>query len=507
MPITMCRGCKSTPAALLSYITGKPEVTRIEYRDIDEGRPLAKQFKDNHEFHGKGLGLGERKYYHLIVSWPTGSDITDDEMIDVSNKILDRFFQDHPAVTAIHDKEILDGVPSNRHTHSCIDSVSLEKGEMIHMSQKEYTALKDYANELGAEIGFESVDFREPKKFRVPKAEMRAIERDGTSWKADLRNIIVNSYNNTLDEYGTFADFIAKCEEQGVKLNGEGKWILQGHMPVGYSRLGEQCRPLRIFENLTENYLESVPEDLQEEAKDIEKKTPLWQKIMGAEKKSGTKESGKAKPKKQITPEQYEQIREYRAETDRFWKGYRRAQELAARELQKAYQSPENREAFRNYRKAQYLFKNSFGIITFTLGIINLGLAKQDLKREQERVNHIKDLRRELGQLCQEAISLKVALNEDTDERNRLAGELEAEIRAQQAAINERLQEITAELGGLEPEELTPEERERIRQAGDETYRKNREMAKIINEDARRRRAEAEKAEKHDARTGDDGER
>ena len=500
MPITMCRGCKSTPAALLKYITSKDEVTQIEYRDIDEGRPLARQFLENHEFHRKGLEHGDRKYYHLIVSWQAGSDITNGEMIDVSNKILDRFFPGHPAVTAIHDKEIL-GEVSNKHTHACIDAVSLE-GKMVHMNQKEYVALKDYANELGAQIGFEEVDFRAPKNIKYTKAEKRATENldESQSWKIQLRNIIADAIDDTLAEAGTFGDFIERCAENGVKLSDEGKWILKGHMPVGYSKLGNQYRPMDIFDKLTDNYLQSVPEELQEEAKDIEKKTPLWQKILGAEAKKETKGKDKKQPKKKITPEQYEQIQEYRAETDRFWKGYRRAQELAARELQKAYQSPENREAFRNYRKAQYLFKNSFGLITFTLGIINLGLAKQDLKREQERVNHIKDLRRELGQLCQEAISLKVALNEDTGERNRLAGELEAELRAQQEAINQRLNEITAELGGYEPEEITPEERERIRQAGEEAYRQNREMAKIINDDARRRRAEANKAEKRDER-------
>lgn len=451
MPITMCRGCKSTPAALLSYITGKDEVTRIEYRDIDEGRPLAKQFKDNHEFHGKGLGLGERKYYHLIISWPTGSDITDDEMIDISNKILDKFFPDHPAVTAAHDKEILDGKPSNRHTHSCIDSVSLEKGEMVHMTQKEYTALKDYANELGAEIGFENVDFREPKNIRYTKAENRAIADidERQSWKIQLRNIIADAINDTIDERGTFGDFMTRCQEKGVKLNDEGKWILKGHMPVGYSKLGEQYRPMAIFDKLTDIYLQSVPEELREEAEEIEKKTPLWAKILHAEEKTTSKKS-QTKPGKKLTPEQVEQVQEYLAATDRFWEDYRRAKDLAVKELRKEYQSERNKEAYRNYRRAQYLVKNSYGLITFTLGIINLAIAKRDLEREQERLNHIKDLRRSLGQLCQEAISLKTALK-NSDERNQIADELEVELRRQQEVINRRLEVILGELtpGGL----------------------------------------------------------
>lgn len=443
MPIAICRGCKSTPAALLDYITGKPEVTHLEFRDVDEGRPLARQFLENHKFHGKGLGVDERKYYHLIVSWPAGCDITDDEMIDISNKILDRFFPDHPAVTAIHDKERLTGEPENKHTHACIDSVSLEKGEMVHMNQKEYTALKDYANQLGVEIGFEGVDFREPKRNKTPKAEVRAIQREGTSWKNDLRDIIVDAYNSTLDEYGTFADFMAKCEAQGVKLNEDGKWILKGHMPVGYSRLGEQYRPQWLFNNLTENYLSTIPEELREESRDIEKKTSLWARVLRAEEKK-TKQT-QPSSRKQLTPEQAEQIAEYYLAIDRFWSGCDRAMKLADTELQKAYQSPVNREAYRNYRRAQYLFKQSFGIISFTLNTISLVLTRSEWKKEQQRVEHLRDLRRELGKLCQEAISLKTAFK-DAEKRNELADRLEAELLEQQKLINRRVVEITSEL-------------------------------------------------------------
>ena len=476
MPITMCRGCKSTPAAMLSYITNKPETTRLEFRDVDEGRPLAQQFLENHKFHGKGLELGERKYYHLIVSWPAGCDVTDEEMIEVSNKILDKFFPDHPAVTAVHDKE-------NRHTHSCIDSVSLEKGEMVHMNQKEYTALKDYANELGAEIGFEAVDFRTPQRHRTPKKEMRAVERDGTSWKNDLRNVIVDAYNDTLDENGTFADFMARCEAGGVKLNDDGKWILKGHMPVGYSRLGDQYSPQWLFDNLTENYLESIPEELREENRDIERRSPLWAKIQRAEEKKADKAANK---QKKLTPEKYEQIQEYRAAYKQFWQDYEKAKALAEKELQRQYQDPQNRKAYRDYRRAQYLFKRSFGLVSFTLGIVALVMTKSDLKKEQKRVEHIKELRRELGQLCQESISLKAAMK-DAEQRNRVADELEAEIRQQQEAINKRLEEIMAE--------LTPEASFR----GEVDHRVQAMLDQI--------REERQKSNKYDGQAGDGGDR
>jgi hypothetical protein len=482
----MCRGCKSTPAALLNYITTKPETTRLEFRDVDEGRPLARQFLENHQFHGKGLNYDERKYYHLIVSWPTGCDITDDEMIDISNKILDKFFPDHPAVTAVHDKEEL-GETSNKHTHSCIDSVSLEKGKMVHMNQKEYTALKDYANELGAEIGFETVDFRAPQMHRTPKAEFRAAERDGKSWKDELRIVIVDAYNDTLYENGTFADFMTRCEANGVKLNDDGKWILKGHMPVGYSRLGDQYRPQWLFNNLTENYLDSIPEELREENRDIERKTPLWAKIMNAEARKDARAAGRDKPKKKLTPEQYEQIQEYRATTNQFWQGYEKAKDLAEKELQKQYQSPENRGAYRNYRRAQYLFKQSFGLVSFTLSIIALVMTKSDLKKEQRRVDHIKELRRELGRLCQESISLKAALK-DADQRNHLADNLETELRQQQEAINKRLEEITAE---LEPQNLG--------MTAEVDYKAQAMLDKI--------RREREKSNKYDGQGGNGGDR
>ena len=141
------------------------------------------------------------------------------------------------------------------------------------------------------------------------------------------------------------------------------------------------------------------------------------------------------------TPALPEQIKTYYREKALFWNEYRQAQELATEELRQAYRSEELKGAFSRYKQAQYLVKNSAGIITFGLSVAALIMTKVDLKREQQRAEKTKELQQELRDLCQEAISLN-AVQRNAYHRNQLTDELEREILEQQAAINNRLKEI-----------------------------------------------------------------
>ena len=136
-----------------------------------------------------------------------------------------------------------------------------------------------------------------------------------------------------------------------------------------------------------------------------------------------------------------EQIKTYYREKDLFWNEYRQAQELATEELRQAYRNEELKGAFSRYKQAQYLVKNSAGIITLGLSVAALIMTKVDLKREQQRAEKAKELQQELRDLCQEAVNLNV-VQRNAYRRNQLTDELEREILEQQAAINDRLKEI-----------------------------------------------------------------
>lgn len=136
-----------------------------------------------------------------------------------------------------------------------------------------------------------------------------------------------------------------------------------------------------------------------------------------------------------------EQIETYYQEKDRFWTGYRHVQELAAEELRQVYADGRLQSAYKDYKKAQYFAKNSVGIITLGLSIAALIMTKSNLKHEQQRVEKAKELQRELRGLCQEAVNLNV-VQRNAYHRNQLTETLEHEILEQQAAINERLNEI-----------------------------------------------------------------
>ena len=85
--------------------------------------------------------------------------------------------------------------------------------------------------------------------------------------------------------------------------------------------------------------------------------------------------------------------------------------------------------------------KNSAGIITLGLSVAVLIMTKADLKREQQRAEHAKELQQELQSLCRETVNLNVVQRE-ASRRKELTSELESEILEQQRIINDRLEEI-----------------------------------------------------------------
>ena len=197
-------------------------------------------------------------------------------------------------------------------------------------------------------------------------------------------------------------------------------------------------------------------------------------------------------PKSTLTPEQKQQIKQYYRDTNDFWPGYRQAQELATKELQAIYNSPQNRETFRELKRAQYVFKHSHGIIDKGLALIRLLFAKADYAKEQERVERVKTKREALYGLCKDAIDLSTTLKE-AKLRSDLTDEIVSDILEQQELINKRLEEITneftadiqAQREGRRPPEFVTKLAEG----------KTAEYAQILMEDSRRRRAEAAEAE------------
>jgi hypothetical protein len=205
--------------------------------------------------------------------------------------------------------------------------------------------------------------------------------------------------------------------------------------------------------------------------------------------------------KSTLTPEQKQQVKQYYRDTSDFWPGYRRMQEMVAKELQEIYNSPQNKQAFRDYRRAQWLCKHSHGIVDKGLAIARLLFAKADYQREQERVERVKTKRDELYELCKESLSLSSALK-DATKRNDLSDEILAEITEQQDLINKRLEEITREFADdVQAQRLARHSALVFESAT--VDRKAQDMMDIIHADTLRRRAEAEET----ARKAADAER
>lgn len=195
--------------------------------------------------------------------------------------------------------------------------------------------------------------------------------------------------------------------------------------------------------------------------------------------------AAKSNTKQRLTPEQYQQINRYFGAKEEFWNDYRRAKELADKELRAAYKDRTVRAAYGRYKQAEYMVQHSVGILTLGLSVACFLLAKKDYERELKRVEAAKNRVNRLRELSKEAASLN-AVQRNLREANQLTDDFAKDILAQQQAINLQLKSVDTALylrGHEHLENLIPE-------VDWEAQR----MLDILKEDRLRRQAEAEEA-------------
>lgn len=79
------------------------------------------------------------------------------------------------------------------HSHIIVNAVNPLYGKKLQFSPKDYAAMKDEVNRLGKEHGYTETDFRKRGKNSRTAAERKIMLNDGTSWKEELREVIVEA--------------------------------------------------------------------------------------------------------------------------------------------------------------------------------------------------------------------------------------------------------------------------------------------------------------------------
>jgi len=224
--------------------------------------------------YGKGRDPTERKYYHFKLSCNPSDNPAPQQSHALAEKLAQELFADYECVIATHDDT------GTIHSHIVVNAVSFEAGRKLHMNNAAYRHSKDLANELGAEMGLSTMDWRtKTKEKRARSKSGEAIIADSkylssaelnmakngnlstVSWKEALRHAIDEAKAHTADR----TEFERYLQDNfGVTMpRNTSKTVSFIHPAVGEkytvrgNKLGADYTATRIDEALQQNHCQN----------------------------------------------------------------------------------------------------------------------------------------------------------------------------------------------------------------------------------------------------------
>lgn len=250
MPLLKCSASKARPKNGIRYITDPKKAAIVSVRNLFDDEDYAKQFEETSARFGKGEKYDERKYYHFKLSCARKDNITPEKAHAYAEEVAEAFFKNYECVIATHtDTQTV-------HSHIIVNAVDPITGKKLQFSKKDYVKMKDEANRLGKKYGFTETDFRKRGKNSRTAAEKKIILKGGTSWKEELREVIVEAVKKTKSPEA-FKKYLDEC--YGVKITRDGKDYSYLHpeeqKPVRGAKLGENYTKTEVIKRIGEqNY-------------------------------------------------------------------------------------------------------------------------------------------------------------------------------------------------------------------------------------------------------------
>lgn len=200
-------GFKTSPKPTLTYITNPQKAAIVSSIMLDNNKNYADQFADTAKIWNKAQSKSSRKYYHFIHSFSPEDNISPEKAHRLTEELCRKFLPHSEIVIATHTDT------NHIHSHIVINSVNFDNGKMLQISPRQYTAIKDYSNEIAERENLAVVDFRKPTKepVRQSQSERQIILRGGTSWKQELAEVIdlalrsvsnMKQFEKFLNQYG-----------------------------------------------------------------------------------------------------------------------------------------------------------------------------------------------------------------------------------------------------------------------------------------------------------------
>ena len=139
---------------------------------------------------------GGRMFYHMVQSFPKDEPVDPSTAHAAAMKLAEYFKGCEVLVCTHTDRDHI-------HSHFIINSVSLEDGKKLHISERELTELRQLNDEICEEFHLPVFQTKEKKKVTSVSAAEYHVAAKGESWKFRLMNTIDECmrYATTRDEF------------------------------------------------------------------------------------------------------------------------------------------------------------------------------------------------------------------------------------------------------------------------------------------------------------------
>jgi hypothetical protein len=177
---------------------------------------------------------GGTLFYHMVQSHPKGAEV-DPVTAHAAAMELAKYFDDYEVLVCTHvDREHI-------HSHFIINSVSLEDGKKLHMSDQQIQELHQRNDQICMQFGLPVFQKgQRQKKVRPMSIAEYHIAAKGESWKFRLINVI----DDCMRYARTREEFIALMQSEGYGVRWEDtRQNITYTIPSGY-----KCRDDRLHD-------------------------------------------------------------------------------------------------------------------------------------------------------------------------------------------------------------------------------------------------------------------
>ena len=209
---------KALPARAIQYAIDKNMMDKPIRRNLFGDKDPVKEMKETALKFGKWNTREERKTFSMIISPNPKDNPTEEQVIEISEVVLDKFFPTIQGFLVLHKDRGKDSRKSNPilHSHfygSIIDPIT---GKNIHLSNKDIKEIREWADSYANEhFGWSLFERGNRGRNKYRNSMMQEMVKLGHgSWMRNLTESVEDAYNRAL----SFSDFERRLQHRGVVM-------------------------------------------------------------------------------------------------------------------------------------------------------------------------------------------------------------------------------------------------------------------------------------------------